>query len=163
MADKERKHFSELTYRELDRDVLTEHAESLDDETALAAIDYLAELDERILPTKEMLDEYRAALKAKTKIVNIAKTIIDETTGKEIEIEIPLDTKTPLYTDAQIEKRLAKKKKTKVQKHDNFTQKLMYCEKYWPDIVPQKKKSDAPTYADNLAAAKARIKARREK
>ncbi|GHV34992.1 hypothetical protein FACS18949_12080 [Clostridia bacterium] len=137
-----RKHWSEMTFAELDHDAIIEHAESLGGARTLEAIDYLMELSERVEFTAAMKEKERLRLRGKMKRKK------DNTIGKLV------SSNERLYTDEQIEKILSEKKDA--PKHDNFTLKRLYCERYYPALAPKGKKAATITLADKLAAAKAR-------
>ena len=143
MSDTE-KALSAYTFRELDRKALIKHAMSLGKVQGLEALAYLRELNAKIPFSEEMKAAEREKLSKKTKQVR------DKTSGNLV------DTGVALHTSDKIEKLLNKKKT--VQKYDNFTQKRMYCEKYWSDIVPQKKQSTAEEFDKMIAAAEAELK-----
>ena len=145
MADenKKRKEWSKMSFRELDRQALVEHALSLGGTTSLEALDYLEELAE-VFP---VTDEVKAAKKRE---LQDKKKRVKDTDGNLIE------TNKPLYTEKQIEKMLDEMKGT--PKYSIFEIKQRYCEKYYPAILENKKKSEV-SFADMIAAAKAKAKA----
>ena len=61
----------------------------------------------------------------------------------------------PLYTNEQIEEMLSKI--TEVPKYPPLKIKRMYCEKYYPAILPNKK--DTTSFADEIAKALAELQA----
>lgn len=146
--DKPRLSFDETPYRELDRDHLLEHAVSLGGETALEALAYLEELAEVIPFTRKEKEEIRKELEGKRKRKK------DKTTGEMI------DTDKPLYTKKQIDEMMENKKGT--PKHDAFTFRRLYCERYWTEKLPHGKKDDTP-FVDKIAAAMAKVKAANKK
>ena len=111
--------------------------------TSLEALDYLEELAE-VFP---VTDEVKAA---KKKELQDKKKRVKDTDGNLIE------TNKPLYTEKQIEKMLDEMKGT--PKYSIFEIKQRYCEKYYPAILENKKKSEV-SFADMIAAAKAKAKA----
>lgn len=145
MADenKKRKKLDEMSFRELDREALVEHALSLGGTTSLEALDYLEELAE-VSPVTE------ADKAAKKKELQDKKKRVKDKDGNLIE------TNKPLYTEKQIEKMLDEMKGT--PKYSIFEIKQRYCEKYYPAILEKKKKSEV-SFADMIAKAKAQAKA----
>ena len=143
MAEKkERKPWQEMTFRELDNKALIEHAKSLGGKKAVEALTYLQQLDAEKIPfTAEMKQKRREELQKKKK------------RQKQGEKMIELDE--PLYTDGQIEEMLSKI--TEVSKYPPLKIKRMYCEKYYPAILPNKK--DKTSFADKIAKALAELQA----
>lgn len=142
------KPWNEMTFRELTRDALIEHAVSLGDtdpEKSLEAIAYLETLFETEPLTPEMKAEKRRELKSKTK------------KKRDKESEQLIDTDKPLYTEKQIDKMIDKMQGT--PKHSIFEIKQKYCELYYPDILPDSKDEEL-TIQQKLEAAKAKVKAK---
>lgn len=138
MKKKDRKPWNEMNYRELDYDALIEHAISLGGEKALEALDYLKYLKSETVPfDREMKEERRKQLAKKMKRKNNMTTNI------------------PLYTQEEIEEMLSGI--TEVPKYSALTLKQAYCEKYYPKIIPEKKKKDGPTFEDKIEEARAKI------
>lgn len=142
------KPWKEMTFRELTRDALIEHAESLadsDPDKALEALTYLDELLQTEPITDEMKAEKRRELESKKKKKR------DKESGQLI------DTDKPLYTKKQIDKMIKEMQGTPV--NNIFYIKQQYCERYYPEILKNvKKKKETPQ--DLLAAARARVKAK---
>lgn len=139
---KERKRWQDMTFRELDNKALIEHAKSLGGKKAVEALTYLQQLDAEKIPfTAEMKQKRREELQKKKK------------RQKQGEKMIELDE--PLYTDGQIEEMLSKI--TEVSKYPPLKIKRMYCEKYYPAILPNKK--DKTSFADKIAKALAELQA----
>lgn len=143
MAEKkERKQWQDMTFRELDNQALIEHAKSLGGKKAVEALTYLQQLDAEKIPfTAEMKQKKREELQKKKK------------RQKQGEKMVELDE--PLYTDEQIEEMLSKI--TEVPKYPALKIKRMYCEKYYPAILPSKK--DKTSFADRIAKALAELQA----
>ena len=143
MAEKkERKPWQEMTFRELDNKALIEHALSLGRKKGAEALIYLQQLDAEKIPfTAEMKQKRREELQKKKK------------RQKQGEKMIELDE--PLYTNEQIEEMLSKI--TEVPKYPPLKIKRMYCEKYYPAILPNKK--DTTSFADEIAKALAELQA----
>ena len=145
---KEKKSWDKMTFRELTRDALIEHAESLadsDPDKALEALTYLDELLQTEPITDEMKAEKRRELESKKKKKR------DKESGQLI------DTDKPLYTKKQIDKMIDEMQGTPV--NNIFYIKQQYCERYYPEILKNvKKKKETPQ--DLLAAARARVKAK---
>lgn len=137
VKEEERKPFDEMSFRELDRQALIDHAKSLGGKTALEALTYLQELSEEIPYTREELESKR-------------KQIRDKTTGKLIE------TDKPRFTAKQIDEKL--KKKEGKPKYNILKIKNLYCERYYPEIVPEKKEEET-SFTDMIAAAMAELQA----
>ena len=139
-----KKSWNKMTFRELTREALIQHAESLandDPEKALEAMAYLDDLLQTEPITAEMKKEKRRELESKTKKKR------DKESGQLI------DTDKPLYTKKQIDKMQG----TPV--NNIFYIKQQYCERYYPEILKNvKKKKETPQ--DLLAAARARVKAK---
>lgn len=145
---KSAKPWNEMTFRELTRDALIEHAVSLGDtdpEKSLEAIAYLETLFETEPLTSEMKAEKRRELKSKTKKKR------DKESGQLI------DTDKPLYTEKQIDKMIDKMQGT--PKYSIFEIKQKYCELYYPNILPDSKDKEL-TIQQKLEAAKAKVKAK---
>lgn len=140
--DKERKAWNTMTFRQLDGRALIEHALSLGGTTSLDALNYLEELTAREPVTDAIREEKRKELAGKYKRVK-------DTDGNLIE------TDKPLYSEKQIEKMLVELKGT--PKYSPLTVKRMYCEKYYPTILENKKEQ---SFADMIAEAKAKAKER---
>lgn len=139
---KERKHWQEMTFRELDNKALIEHAVSLGKEKGAEALRYLQKLDaERIPFDDELKQKERERLGKKRK------------RQKQGEKMVELDE--PLYTAEKIEEMLSKIKD--VPKYSPLEIKREYCDKYYPEIVP-KKKSKTP-FSDEIAKALAELQA----
>lgn len=138
---KERKQWQEMTFRELDNDALIEHATSLGGERAIEALLYLQQLTKKVPFTAEMKQERREELRKKKKRQRQGEKMIE------------LDE--PLYTDEQIEEMLSEI--TEVPKYAPLKIKKMYCEKYYPTIVPNKKQTIS--FADKIAKALAELQA----
>ena len=143
-----KKAWDEMTFRELTREALIQHAESLandDPEKALEAMAYLDDLLQTEPVTAEMKKEKRRELESKTKKKR------DKESGQLI------DTDKPLYTKKQIDKMIGEMQGTPV--NNIFYIKQQYCERYYPEILKNvKKKKETPQ--DLLAAARARVKAK---
>ena len=138
---KERKQWKDMTFRELDNKALIEHALSLGKEKGAEALTYLQQLDAEKIPfTAEMKQKRREELQKKKK------------REKQGEKMVELDE--PLYTAEQIEEMLSKI--TKVPKYAALKIKRMYCEKYYPEILPKKK---GDSFADEIAKALAELQA----
>ena len=152
MADKKKIPLSEITFKDISHDALIEHAVSLGGKDAKEALLYLQELSIKVPFTDEMKDAERDKLKEKTKRKKIQVKKTDEY-GNEITEHEFVGTGKRLYTDAQIEEILNDEKRQTVPKHDIFTIKRLYCEKYWKEIVPKKKKTDEPSFEDKIEAA----------
>lgn len=138
---KERKQWQEMTFRELDNDALIEHATSLGGERAIEALLYLQQLTKKVPFTAEMKQERREELRKKKKRQRQGEKMIE------------LDE--PLYSDKQIEEMLDEI--TEVPKYAPLKIKRMYCEKYYPAIVPNKKQTIS--FADKIAKALAELQA----
>lgn len=139
---KERKPWQEMTFRELDNKALIEHALSLGRKKGAEALIYLQQLDAEKIPfTAEMKQKRREELQKKKK------------RQKQGEKMVELDE--PLYTNEQIEEMLSKI--TEVPKYPPLKIKRMYCEKYYPAILPNKK--DTISFADEIAKALAELQA----
>lgn len=142
------KSWDEMTFRELTREALIQHAESLaddDPEKALEAMAYLDDLLQTEPITAEMKREKRRELEGKKKKKR------DKESGELIE------TDKPLYTKKQIDKMIDEMQGTPV--NNIFYIKQQYCERYYPEILKNvKKKKETPQ--DLLAAARARVKAK---
>ena len=139
---KERKRWQDMTFRELDNKALIEHAKSLGGKKAVEALTYLQQLDAEKIPfTAEMKQKRREELQKKKK------------RQKQGEKMVELDE--PLYTNEQIEEMLSKI--TEVPKYPPLKIKRMYCEKYYPAILPNKK--DTTSFADEIAKALAELQA----
>lgn len=139
------KPWKEMTFRELTRDALIEHAESLadsDPNKALEALNYLDELLQTEPITDEMKAEKRRELESKKKKKR------DKENGQLI------DTDKPLYTKKQIDKMIKEMHGT--PKYSIFEIKDKYCSIYYPDILPEREQELTPQ--QKLAAAKARVK-----
>ncbi len=143
MAEKkERKPWQEMTFRELDNKALIEHALSLGRKKGAEALIYLQQLDAEKIPfIAEMKQKRREELQKKKK------------RQKQGEKMVELDE--PLYTNEQIEEMLSKI--TEVPKYPPLKIKRMYCEKYYPAILPNKK--DTTSFADEIAKALAELQA----
>ena len=143
-----KKAWDEMTFRELTREALIQHAESLandDPEKALEAMAYLDDLLQTEPVTAEMKKEKRRELESKTKKKR------DKESGQLI------DTDKPLYTKKQIDKMIGEMQGTPV--NNIFYIKQQYCERYYPEILKNvKNKKETPQ--DLLAAARARVKAK---
>ena len=143
-----KKAWDEMTFRELTREALIQHAESLandDPEKALEAMAYLDDLLQTEPVTAEMKKEKRRELESKTKKKR------DKESGQLI------DTDKRLYTKKQIDKMIGEMQGTPV--NNIFYIKQQYCERYYPEILKNvKKKKETPQ--DLLAAARARVKAK---
>ena len=139
---KQRKHWQDMTFRELDNKALIEHAKSLGGKKAVEALTYLQQLDAEKIPfTAEMKQKRREELQKKKK------------RQKQGEKMVELDE--PLYTAEQIEEMLGKI--TEAPKYAPLKIKRMYCEKYYPAILPDKK--DTTSFADEIAKALAELQA----
>lgn len=147
-TEEKEKSWDEMTFRELTREALIQHAESLaddDPEKALEAMAYLDDLLQTEPITAEMKREKRRELEGKKKKKR------DKESGELIE------TDKPLYTKKQIDKMIDEMQGTPV--NNIFYIKQQYCERYYPDILKNvKKKKETPQ--DLLAAARARVKAK---
>ena len=142
IKQRERKQWQDMTFRELDNKALIEHAKSLGGKKAVEALTYLQQLDaERIPFTAEMKQKRREELQKKKK------------RQKQGEKMVELDE--PLYTAEQIEEMLGKI--TEAPKYAPLKIKRMYCEKYYPAILPDKK--DTTSFADEIAKALAELQA----
>ena len=127
-----RKSWQEMTFRELDNKALIEHALSLGKKKGAEALTYLQQLDAEKIPfTAEMKQKRREELQKKKK------------RQKQGEKMVELDE--PLYTAEQIEEMLGEI--TEVPKYAALKIKRMYCEKYYPEILPNKK--DTITFEKN--------------
>jgi len=139
---KERKRWQDMTFRELDNKALIEHALSLGKKKGAEALTYLQQLDAEKLPfTAEMKQKRREELQKKKK------------RQKQGEKMVELDE--PLYTAEQIEEMLGDI--TEVPKYPALKIKRMYCEKYYPAILPNKK--ETTSFADEIAKALAQLQA----
>lgn len=141
------KPWNEMTFRELTRDALIEHAVSLGDsdpKKSLEALAYLETLFETEPVTDEMKAEKRQELESKTKKKR------DKESGQLIK------TDKPLYTKRQIDKMIDEMKGT--PKYSIFEIKDKYCKLYYPDILPDDKDKEL-TIQQKLEAAKAKVKA----
>lgn len=137
-----RKPWQDMTFRELDNKALIEHALSIGKKKGAEALTYLQQLDAEKIPfTAEMKQKRREELQKKKK------------RQKQGEKMVELDE--PLYTDEQIEEMLSKI--TEVPKYPPLKIKRMYCEKYYPAILPNKK--DTTSFADEIAKALAELQA----
>ena len=137
-----RKQWQDMTFRELDNKALIEHALSLGGKKAVEALTYLQTLDaERIPFTDEMKQTDRERLQKKKKRQQQGEKMVE------------LDE--PLYSAEQIEEMLGEKKE--VPKYAVLKIKRMYCEKYYPTILPDKK--DTTSFADEIAKALAQLQA----
>lgn len=136
VKEEKRKPFDEMSFRELDRQALIDHAKSLGGKTALEALTYLQELSEEIPYTREELESKR-------------KQIRDKTTGKLIE------TDKPRFTAKQIDEFIKDKKGT--PKYSILKIKQLYCKKYYPEILSEKK--EETSFTDMIAAAMAELQA----
>ena len=147
-TEEKEKSWDEMTFRELTREALIQHAESLaddDPEKALEAMAYLDDLLQTEPITAEMKKEKRRELEGKKKKKR------DKESGELIE------TDKPLYTKKQIDKMIDEMQGTPV--NNIFYIKQQYCERYYPEILKNvKKKKETPQ--DLLAAARARVKAK---
>lgn len=143
MAEKkERKPWQDMTFRELDNKALIEHAKSLGGKKAVEALTYLQQLDAEKIPfTAEMKQKRREELQKKKKRQKQGKRMVE------------LDE--PLYTAEQIEKMLGDIKE--IPKYAALKIKRMYCEKFYPAILPNKK--DTTSFADEIAKALAELQA----
>lgn len=143
MAEKkERKPWQEMTFRELDNKALIEHALSLGRKKGAEALIYLQQLDAEKIPfIAEMKQKRREELQKKKRRQKQGEKMVD------------LDE--PLYTNEQIEEMLSKI--TEVPKYPPLKIKRMYCEKYYPAILPNKK--DTTSFADEIAKALAELQA----
>ena len=143
MAEKkEHKQWQDMTFRELDNKALIEHAKSLGGKKAVEALIYLQQLDAEKIPfTAEMKQKRREELQKKKK--------------REKQGEKMVELNEPLYTDEQIEEMLSEI--TEVPKYPALKIKRMYCEKYYPAILPSKK--DKTSFADRIAKALAELQA----
>ena len=139
---KQRKPWQEMTFRELDNTALIEHALSLGKKKGAEAITYMQKLyAEKITFTAEMKQKRREELQKKKK--------------REKQGEKMVELNEPLYTDEQIEEMLSEI--TEVPKYPALKIKRMYCEKYYPAILPSKK--DKTSFADRIAKALAELQA----
>lgn len=139
---KERKQWQDMTFRELDNKALIEHALSLGKKKGAEALTYLKQLDAEKIPfTAEMKQKRREELQKKKK------------RQKQGEKMVELDE--PLYTAEQIEEMLGEI--TEVPKYAALKIKRMYCEKYYPAILPNKK--ETTSFADEIAKALAELQA----
>ncbi len=139
---KQRKPWQDMAFRELDNKALIEHAKSLGGKKAVEALIYLQQLDAEKIPfTAEMKQKRREELQKKKK------------RQKQGEKMVELDE--PLYTAEQIEEMLGKI--TEAPKYAPLKIKRMYCEKYYPAILPDKK--DTTSFADEIAKALAELQA----
>jgi hypothetical protein len=142
--------YETLSFKKLRTEALLEHAESLaetiDEETSLEAIDYIVELSEREEATEEWKEAEREILRSKTKIKK------DKATGENI------DTGVKAYTDEEIEKLLKDKKPP--YKYSSLARIRMYCEKYYPEKIPQSQGKATLDVNKLAAAARARVKAK---
>ena len=143
MAEKkEHKQWQDMTFRELDNKALIEHAKSLGRKKAVEALIYLQQLDAEKIPfTAEMKQKRREELQKKKK------------RQKQGEKMVELDE--PLYTAEQIEEMLGDIKE--IPKYAPLKIKRMYCEKYYPAILPNKK--ETTSFADEIAKALAELQA----
>ena len=108
----------------------------------MEALTYLQQLDAEKIPfTAEMKQKRREELQKKKK------------RQKQGEKMVELDE--PLYTAEQIEEMLSEI--TEVPKYPALKIKRMYCEKYYPAILPSKK--DKTSFADRIAKALAELQA----
>jgi len=128
-------------FKDINHDVLIDHAKSLGGKKAKEALLYLKELNEKIPFTERMREEKRQELREKTKRKKIDGEFVD--TGKR------------LYSEKQIDEKLLEIKE--VPKHDIFTIKRLYCAEYWKEMLPKTKKSNEPTFEDKIAAALAEL------
>lgn len=139
---KERKQWKDMTFRELDNQALIEHALSLGKKKGAEALTYLQQLDAEKIPfTAEMKQKRREELQKKKK------------REKQGEKMVELDE--PLYTAEQIDEMLGKI--TEVHKYAPLKIKRMYCEKYYPAILPNKK--ETTSFAVEIAKALAKLQA----
>lgn len=137
-----RKPWQDMTFRELDNKALIEHAKSLGGKKAVEALTYLQQLDDKKTPfDAEMKRKRREELQKKKK------------RKKQGEKMVELDE--PLYTAEQIEEMLGKI--TEVPTYTALKIKRMYCEKYYPEVVPNKK--ETTSFADEIAKALAELQA----
>ncbi|MDL2274160.1 hypothetical protein LJC34_06435 [Oscillospiraceae bacterium OttesenSCG-928-G22] len=143
------KSYDELSFGELDKEALIEHALTLGDE-AEEALEYLEEIYTSKIPyTEEMKDFDREKLKYKTK----RKKGED---GKFIYLD------EPLYNNREIELVLSKKKE--VRKYTPLAARKMYCEKYYPEILPETTAVDEEAkFKQMIAEAKAKLKKSKRK
>ena len=144
------KPWDKMTFRELTRDALIEHAESLADSDPDKALEALTYLDE-LLQTEPITDEIKA--EKRRELESKKKKKRDKESGQLI------DTDKPLYTKKQIDKMIDEMQGTPV--NNIFYIKQQYCERYYPEILKNvKKKKKKETPQDLLAAARARVKAK---
>lgn len=137
-----RKPWQDMTFRELDNKALIEHALSLGKKKGAEALTYLQQLDAEKIPfTAEMKQKRREELQKKKK------------RQKQGEKMVELDE--PLYTAEQIEEMLSEI--TEAPKYAALKIKRMYCEKYYPEILPNKK--DTTSFADEIAKALEQLRA----
>lgn len=142
VEQKERKQWQDMTFRELDNKALIEHAKSLGKKKGAEALIYLQQLNAEKIPfTAEMKQKRREELQKKKK------------RQKQGEKMVELDE--PLYTVEQIEEMLGEI--TEVPKYAPLKIKRMYCEKYYPAILPNKK--ETTSFADEIAKALAELQA----
>lgn len=139
--EEKRKPFNEMSFKELDRQALIDHAKSLGGKTALEALIYLKELSEKVPYTREELKRKRKRKK-------------DKTTGKMIETDIPK------YTDKEIDELIEKEEGA--PKYSMFELKQLYCKTYWTEILPEGKKKET-SFTDMIAAAMAELQAANKK
>lgn len=141
MAEKkDRKPWNKMTFRELDNKALIEHAKSLGGKKAIEALIYLQQLDAEKTPfTAEMKQKRREELLSKKKRKRQGAHMIE------------LDE--PLYTAEQVEKLLDGI--TEIPKYAPLKIKKLYCEKYYPAILPDKKTSGS--FANEIAKALAEL------
>ena len=136
-----RKPWREMTYQKLDNKALIEHALSLGKKKGAEALTYLQQLDAEKIPfTAEMKQKRREELQKKKK--------------REKQGEKMGELDEPFYTDEQIEEMLSEI--TEVPKYAALKIKRMYCEKYYPEILPKKK---GGSFADEIAKALAELQA----
>ena len=155
MAD-ERKHFSKMTFNDLDKDALDEHAESLGEKEGIAALDYLDELEDALIDyTLEMEVKERKTLRKRLKREKVEakdenEKVIKDKDGNTTYTWIKTER---LYTDAEIEEKIAEKKAAGKVPMPFFTQKWEYCNRYWKEKLPQKQAAKDKNESKNKRAA----------
>jgi hypothetical protein len=144
MSNETQKHWSEMKFSELNHSALIGHAKSLGGQKAVEAIKYLQELNEQVSVTPEMKEQERERLS------KLHKRVKDKASGKFSNTDVPR------HTPQEIEEKLNGMGFIKV--HQFLEQKQMYCQKYYPQILPQKQ-GKGISYDDELAAALAELEA----
>jgi len=151
----ERKHFDDMSFFELDKQALFEHATQIEDaETAIKAVNYILELEnETVEFDEDMKENERKKLRKKTRKVRNKETNKFENTG---ELLYP--------NEASIENKIRQMGKT-VKKHSTMTLKAEYCRTYWEDKIPENWGKEKPpkTTSSDLAKKALELIAKRSK